>query len=379
MSELVQADPVQVQKGLEGVVADTTAVSLVDGEAGRLYYRGRPIESLIRHTFAEVLHLVVFGELPDRERLEEVEEYLWNAGRLPPELAASLRELARHGEHPMATLQSIAPLLALEPPAVSLGRTPLEEEGLIVAARLPAAIGLIHAAIEDHSERPYPSARRYGERFLQMLHDRKPTPEQVTAFETTQILQLDHSFNAGTFAARVVSSTLAPPSAALSAAIGALFGPLHGGADQSALEMALEVGSPQQASAFVSNCLATGRLVMGMGHREYRVVDPRARIIRATAQQIAKSGQPKQLFEVLSAIDEAFVEQTRNRKRSLCANLEFYKGVVYLALDIPKELFTACFAAARIFGWVAHVVEQRQDNRLIRPTALYVGPKPQRE
>jgi citrate synthase len=377
MSELVQAEPVNVQKGLEGVVADTTAVSLVDGDAGRLYYRGLPIESLIKHTFAEVLHLVVFGELPDRERLAEVEEYLWNAGRLPPELAASLRELARHGEHPMATLQSIAPLLALEPPAVSLGRSPLEEEGLIVAARLPAAIGLIHAAIEDHSERPYPSARRYGERFLQILHDRKPTAEQVTAFETTQILQLDHSFNAGTFAARVVSSTLAPPSAALSAAIGALYGPLHGGADQSALEMALEVGHPQQASAFVANCLATGRLVMGMGHREYRVVDPRARIIRATAQQIAKSGQPKQLFEVLSAIDQAFVEQTSTRKRALCANLEFYKGVVYLALDIPKELFTACFAAARIFGWVAHVVEQRQDNRLIRPTALYVGPKPQ--
>src|SRR5688572_33055069 len=114
MSELVQAEPVNVQKGLEGVVADTTAVSLVDGEAGRLYYRGLPIESLIKHTFAEVLHLVVFGELPDRERLAEVEEYLWNAGRLPPELAASLRELARHGEHPMATLQSIAPLLALE-------------------------------------------------------------------------------------------------------------------------------------------------------------------------------------------------------------------------------------------------------------------------
>jgi len=371
------SDSVQVQKGLEGVVADTTAVSLVDGEAGRLYYRGQPIESLIQHSFAEVLHLVVFGAMPDRQRLEEVEEYLWAAGRLPPELATSLRELARHGEHPMATLQSIAPLLALEPPALSLGRSALEEEGLIVAARLPAAIGLIHAALEDHLERPYPSSRRYGERFLQLLHDGTPTPEQVTAFEVTQILQLDHSFNAGTFAARVVSSTLAPPSSALSAAIGALYGPLHGGADQHALEMALEVGSPDQASAFVANCLATGRLVMGMGHREYRVVDPRARVIRATAQQIARSGQAKQLFEVLAAIDEAFVEQTSNRKRSLRANLEFYKGVVYLALDIPKELFTACFAAARVFGWVAHVVEQRQDNRLIRPTALYVGPAPQ--
>jgi citrate synthase len=159
--------------------------------------------------------------------------------------------------------------------------------------------------------------------------------------------------------------------------MGALFGPLHGAADQGALEMALEVEDADTAGDFVAHCLQTGRKVLGMGHREYRVVDPRARIIRTTAQQIATSGQPKQLFEVLAAIDEAFVEQTRNRKRSLRANLEFYKGVVYLALDIPKELFTACFAAARVFGWVAHVVEQRQDNRLIRPTALYVGPKPQ--
>jgi len=126
------SDSVQVQKGLEGVVADTTAVSLVDGEAGRLYYRGQPIESLIQHSFAEVLHLVVFGTMPDRQRLQEVEEYLWAAGRLPPELATSLRELARHGEHPMATLQSIAPLLALEPPAVGLGRSALEDRKSVV-------------------------------------------------------------------------------------------------------------------------------------------------------------------------------------------------------------------------------------------------------
>src|SRR5687768_15624912 len=123
-------ETVQIHKGLEGVVADTTSVSLVDGDEGRLYYRGRPIESLMQYRFAEVMHLVVFGELPDRQRLEAVEEYLWTAGRLPPELATSLRELARHGEHPMATLQAITPILAIEPPAVSLGRTPEEEEGL---------------------------------------------------------------------------------------------------------------------------------------------------------------------------------------------------------------------------------------------------------
>lgn len=372
MSESLQ----QVHKGLEGVIADTTSVSLIDGEGGRLYYRGYPVEELARKRFAEVMHLVVFGTLPDADRLQEVEDYLWIAGRLPPELAASLRQIARHGEHPMATLQAITTLLALEPPAVSLGRSPQEEEALIVAARIPAAIATICAALQDHPEHPYPASRRYGERYLQLLHGRQPSPIEVSVFESAQILQLDHGFNASTFTARVVTSTLAPATSALSAAMGALYGPLHGAADQQALEMALEVGEPERAREFVAQCLATGRKVMGMGHREYRVVDPRSRMIRTLAQQVAHRPEHMQLLDVLSAVDEAFIEQTREKRRTLRANLEFYKGVVYLALGIPKEFFTASFAAARVFGWIAHVMEQRQDNRIIRPSAHYVGPAP---
>ena len=372
MSESLQ----HVHKGLEGVIADTTSVSLIDGEAGRLYYRGYAVEELARKRFAEVMHLIVFGTLPDADRLQEVEDYLWIAGRLPPELAASLRQIARHGEHPMATLQAITTLLALEPPAISLGRSPQEEEALIVAARIPAAIATIYAALQDHPEHPYPASRRYGERYLQLLHGRQPSPIEVSVFESAQILQLDHGFNASTFTARVVTSTLAPATSALSAAMGALYGPLHGAADQQALEMALEVGQPERAREFVAQCLATGRKVMGMGHREYRVVDPRSRMIRALAQQVAHRPEHIQLLDVLSAVDEAFIEQTREKRRTLRANLEFYKGVVYLALGIPKEFFTASFAAARVFGWIAHVMEQRQDNRIIRPTAHYVGPAP---
>lgn len=370
MSESLQ----HVHKGLEGVIADTTSVSLVDGEAGRLYYRGYAIEELMRKRFAEVMHLVLFGTLPDADRLQEVEDYLWVAGRLPPELAASLRQLARHGEHPMATLQAITSLLALEPPAIGLGRSQQEEEALIVAARMPAAIATIYAALQDHPEHCYPTSRRYGERYLQLLHGRQPSPIEVSAFESAQILQLDHGFNASTFTARVVTSTLAPATSALAAAMGALYGPLHGAADQQALEMALEVGEPERAREFVAQCLATGRKVMGMGHREYRVVDPRSRMIRALAQQVAHRPEHVKLLDVLSAVDEAFIEQTREKRRTLRANLEFYKGVVYLALGIPKEFFTASFAAARVFGWIAHVMEQRQDNRIIRPSAHYVGP-----
>ena len=367
----------QIHKGLEGVVVDTTSTSLVDGEAGALYYRGYPIEALVKYHFAEVVHLIVFGNLPDAKQLTQLEDYLWEAGRLPNEIAASLRALARNGAHPMLTLQGIAPLLALEPPASRLGRTAEEEEGLIVAARIPAALGLIHAALNDHPEPQYPNSRRYGERYLALVTGRAPRQDEVEAFEVMQILQLDHGFNASTFTARVVTSTLAPPSSALSAAMGALYGPLHGAADQGALEMAIEVGDPARANAFVTECLATGRKVLGMGHREYRVVDPRAKILKNMADRVSNDPGHRRIFETLVAVEAAFVEQTSAKRRALRANMEFYKGVLCLALGISKEYFTATFAASRVFGWLAHIVEQREDNRIIRPAALYVGPKPQ--
>lgn len=370
------SDAIDIRKGLEGVIADTTTTSLVDGNRGRLYYRGYPIEALIDHPFAAVVNLLVFGDLPSQSRLSEVEDFLWHAGHLPPELAVTLRELARHGAHPMATLQAIVGLLGLEPPGLRLGRTAAEDEGLLIAARLPAAIALVHAALQDHAEHPYPESRRYGERYLALLHGRLPSQAQLEAFEGMQILQLDHGFNASTFTARVVTSTLAPPAAALSAAMGSLYGPLHGAADQGALEMAMEVGDPARAEEFVASCLATGRLVLGMGHREYRVVDPRAKIIKAMASKAITDPLHRRIFTTLAAVEEAFVRQTSARKRALRANMEFYKGVLCLALGIDKEFFTATFAAARMFGWVAHVVEQRQDNRIIRPAVHYVGPPP---
>ena len=367
----------QVHKGLDGVVVDTTAVSLVDGEAGKLSYRGHFVEDLVGYRFAEVAHLIVFGELPGAARLAEMEDYLWHAGRLPSDLSASLRSVARDGAHPMVALQGIAPLLALDPPAQRLGRSAEEEEALIVAARIPAALAVINSALEDHAEPDWPRSRRYGERYLQLLTGRTPTTGAVDAFELMQILQLDHSFNASTFTARVVTSTLAPAASAMSAAMGALYGRLHGAADQGALEMALEVGEPQRASAFVAECLATGRKVLGMGHREYRVVDPRARILKAMAEKTAVDFSHRHLLNTLIAVEAAFLEQTSDRRRALRANMEFYKGVLCLSLGITKEYFTATFAASRAFGWVAHIVEQRQDNRIIRPSAEYIGPAPQ--
>jgi citrate synthase len=368
---------VDIKKGLEGVVVDSTSISLVDGEAGRLYYRGHPIEKLVKVPFSAVAYLVVFGELPHDAQLAEFEEFLWDAGRLPAGLVTALTQLAGLGGHPMATLQALMPLMALEAPTRRAGRTDAEQEALIVAARLPTAHAMLVALRAGRAPAPYPETRRYGERFLTLLHNRKPSEKAVSIFEQTQILQIDHSFNASTFTARVVTSTLSPAASALAAAMGSLYGPLHGAADQGALEMAQEVGDPAKAADFVAQCLANGRLVMGMGHREYRVVDPRSKIVKVLAEDIASQPDEKHLIEVLKAVDEAFVAQTAHKKRSLRANLEFYKGVVYLALGLPKEFFTATFAIARIFGWSAHLVEQRKDNRIVRPAANYIGPAPQ--
>lgn len=367
---------VDIKKGLEGVVVDSTSISLVDGDLGRLYYRGHAIEKLVKYPFAAVAHCVLFGDLPDAARLRDFEDFLWSAGRLPAELAGAIENLAQLGGHPMATLQAAMPLMAFSPPAEKFGRSDDEQEALVAAARLPAAFALLLALRTGKPPAAYPAARRYGERFLQLVRNLKPSEQEIRIFEQTQILQIDHSFNASTFTARVVTSTLAPPASALAAAMGSLYGPLHGAADQGALEMAQEVGDPARAADFVTDCLAGGRLVMGMGHREYRVVDPRSRIVKTLAEEIVSQPDAKRLLETLKAVDEAFVAQTAQKKRSLRANLEFYKGVVYLALGLPKEFFTATFAAARIFGWSAHIVEQRKDNRIVRPSANYIGRAP---
>jgi citrate synthase len=367
---------IDVKKGLEGVVVDSTAVSLVEGEAGRLCYRGYPIERLAGEPFAAVAHLVVFGELPDLERLQCFEECLWQAGRLPALHAQTLERLAVHGAHPMATLQALTPLLALEAPPRTLARSDAEHEALVVAARLPAALAHLLALRQGRAPVLYPDTRRYGERFLTQLCGVRPAAARVAAFECTQILQLDHSFNASTFTARVVTSTLAPPASALAAAMGSLYGVLHGGADQAALEMAAAIGAAEHADDFVAQALSAGRLVMGMGHREYRVVDPRSRIVKVLAEQMVSTPHEKRLLAILKAVDAAFIARTAHKKRALHANLEFYKGLVYLALGLPTEFFTATFATARAFGWSAHVVEQRSDNRIVRPAAHYTGPAP---
>ena len=361
-----------IVKGLEGLEVDDTEICLVDGAAGQLSYRGELIDTLVQRPFVDVVSLVVGDEtsaLADELRI---------AGALTKQDSTLLRNADASGAHPMHVLMGLTPLLSVEfDSRISFERFGDAAAGFRVAAKLPA---LIAGLLQLRAGKPmidYPiDEPDFNTRFLIQAGATEPSDLLGQAFNVTQILQIEHSFNASTFAARVIASTLADVQNSLAGGFAALHGPLHGGADQAALEMADEVGDPATAAAFVDRCLADGRKIMGMGHREYKVLDPRARFVKDLARNLSSGTAQDATFATLEAIEAHFRERMLEKGKSLYANLEFYKGVVYRAAGLPAEFFTATFAMARVFGYLAHFMESRVDNRLIRPAARYVGPIP---
>ncbi len=350
----------QIHKGLDGVIVDTTAVSLVDGANGQLSYRGYAIELLLHRPFAEVAALVATGSFDSG-----FGQALTHASILSPREEAMVLALP-DSVHPMHVLQGLTPVLDRDDSFSHYGDA---AQGFAVAAKLPS---LVATHFRRHSVATLRAADPI-EQFLKQI-GAPEAPIARNAFEAAQILQLEHGFNAGTFTARVVASTLAPVENALSAAFGALHGVLHGGADQAALETADRVGSPERAAAFVDACLANRGKVMGMGHREYKVVDPRARHLKVLAAELTAGTRHENAYRTLEAIEDRFTERMAEQGKALYANVEFYKGLVFRVLGLPPRFFTALFAMARVFGYLAHFVESREDNRLVRPQAKYVGP-----
>jgi citrate synthase len=349
-------------KGLAGVVVADTAVSLVDGAAGTLAYRGKIIGDLVDLPFLDVANWVSRGR--DGDEFTELMLTNGNLSRAETELVLSIGAHA----HPMQVLQAVTPVLDPSTAFAGLADVPPDAvQGFSVAAKLPAIIAT------RLNGKPVELEGDYVEGFLAAINSNL-NAEARQAFNGTQILQIEHSLNASTFVARSVASTLAPVENCLSAAFGSLHGVLHGGADQAALETADRVGCAVNANAFVDRCIATGEKVMGMGHREYRVVDPRARLVKRFAEQIARGTEHESTYETLVAIDERFNERMQERGKALYANVEFYKGLVFRVIGFPPAYFTALFAMARVFGYLAHFIESRVDNRIVRPAAHYVGP-----
>lgn len=356
-------------RDLAGVVVGETAISDVQGDHGKLSYRGVDITELVGLPFPRVVWLVVVGRWPSAAEEQSLADFMLAQSTLTtPELEILKRMPA--DLHPMLVIQGITPLLQL-PDTATLGLGLEAEQGLFIAARISALIAGYYRLSRGEDVLPSQAGHSFHEDFLYRFHGAAPSPDDVRMLDAAQILQMEHSFNAGTFAGRVCASTLAPIQAVISASIGTLFGKLHGGADQAALEMAMHIGSPDSAESYVSECLANKVKIMGMGHREYRTVDPRAKILKPMAQELCRDADSRNLLDTLVAVEEACQTAFGRQGKEIWANVEFYKGAVFHSLGIPSHFFTAMFAMARVYGYVAHFLEFRQDSRLIRPRALY--------
>jgi len=349
----------QVARGLEGIVVAETAISDVRGNAGELVFRGRSIEHWVSMPFTDVAAAII--DCPTN-----LGDALLRWGALSK--AETNLVLSLQGLHPMCMLQAIVPALGKldADSAQGVSEQPVTE-GLLVAAKLPQAIATHFAG----GGVQYPLELDYIRRFMLQLPD--ANMDALEAVNITQVLQLEHSLNAGTFAARVVASTLASADASIAAAFGALSGVLHGGADQAAIEMADRIGDPKNAEQFVTDALAAKVKIMGMGHREYKVVDPRAHYVKRLACELSENTPHARTFATLNAVESAMTKAMAARGKPVHANLEFYKGLVYRCAGIPDRYFTSLFAMARVFGYIAHVAESRVDSRIIRPAARYVG------
>ena len=359
-------------KDLAGIVVGETAISDVDGEAGLLSYRGIDINDLVGVPYLHVVWMVLFGEWPNKQQKSRLKAFMCKYSKLTHDEIDLLQQVSRD-LHPMLMLQGLVPLLRL-PEEELLGMGQDAEHGLFLAAKITGLIAAHHRQGQNKVILPPTPGKLFHENFLTMFSGSAPTAEQRRMLDAAQILQIEHSFNAGTFAGRVCAGTLAPIQSCISASIGTLFGKLHGGADQAALEMAMAIGSPDKAEAYVQDCLANKVKIMGMGHREYRTVDPRARILKPMAMELCQDEESKNLLNTLVAVEEACQREFAAKDKEIWANVEFYKGAVFHSLGIPTHYFTAMFAMARVYGYIAHFLEFRQNSCLIRPRAHYTGP-----
>jgi len=369
----------QIKRGLEGVLVTESELSVIDGEAGELGYRGYPIRELAAETtFEEVVYLLWHGSLPTSSQLETFSRELCDHRVIDDTVLRTLEELAARGEEPMAALRTAVSMLSAGDPAEGL--VPTDSETIRrTGTRLTAKIPTFVAAYDRlrQGERPVDPDEDLGHaaNFLYMLTGTKPDDIAAETFDTALTLHADHGLNASTFTAMTVASTHADLYSAVTAGIGALSGPLHGGANQDVMETLLEVDeSDDDPVEWTRSALDKGRRIPGWGHRVYSVKDPRAEILEARSDALAKSTGESRWCEHTRAIETYLTEEEGLVEEGIAPNVDFYSGSVYYQLGIPVDLYTPIFATSRVAGWVAHVDEYLEDNRLIRPRSRYVGP-----
>jgi citrate synthase len=370
--------PTVVDRGLEGVVVGSTQLSNVQGAVGRLTYRGYDIDDLAPNaTFEEVVHLLLYGRLPNRLELETLRRQLGTRRSLPEPLISAMQNVPKSA-WPMDVLRTIVSGLGLFSPVNAHGEHLSDVHTAIeLVAKMPtivAAWDRIRRGLEPVDPRADLSQ---AANFLYMRSGKVPHAIEAGALDRYFVLLADHSFNASTFAARVAASTRADVYASVTAALATLQGDLHGGAASASYHTLTEVREPENAEQYVRDALARNERIMGMGHREYKVRDPRARHLEEMAHKLAEHEGSSRWYEIAHSLEEASrkVLQEKKPDNTIYANVDFYTAPVLADLNIPGDEFTCLFACGRIAGWTGHILEQLADNRLIRPQATYDGPQ----
>jgi citrate synthase len=365
------APPPAANTGLEDVVVGTSDICFIDGDRGRLLYRGFDIHDLVEHSsFEETAALLWNGGLPSRKDLEALRKSLRAQRRLPAKVMAHLRAFPRKAD-PMDVVRSGVSLLGMHDPD---GSDQSREANLRKAVRIQAQVPTLVAtwARLRHGKAPMAPSPRLGlaGNLLYMMTGAKPTPLAEKAMDTALILHADHELNASTFAARVTVATLSDVYSGVVSGIGALKGPLHGGANVGVIRMLLSIGEVDRAEAWIKKALAQKQRIMGFGHRVYNTEDPRATHLRRLSEALGREVGELRWYEM-----SRIVERVMLAEKGLHANVDFYSASVYYAMGIDPDLYTPIFVASRVSGWTAHILEQYANNRLIRPRAEYTGPR----
>lgn len=355
--------------GLEDVVAGTSSICEVDGIGGRLCYRGIDIHELAANSsFEETAYLLWYGQLPTRNQLRELEDKLSCCRDLPHGILRMIADFPETAE-PMMVLRTAVSALSMYDPG---GTEHHHDVDLSRAILLTSRVPTIVAAHDRIRRGQQPIAPRHdlslAANFLYMLSGNEPQPVLARVLDQCLIMHADHELNASTFAARVAAATLSDLYSSITAAIGTLSGPLHGGANERVMEMLERIGEVQRAEEYVSHLLAHGKKIPGFGHRVYRTQDPRAVELRKLSSQLGKQAGETKWYEMSKVIEDYMI-----REKGINANVDLYSASVYHLVGLPTDLFTPMFAVSRMVGWTAHVVEQYDNNRLIRPRAEYTG------
>src|SRR5688572_3453426 len=357
-------------KGLEGVVAANTRLSDVKGDVGELVYCGYNINELAgKVSYEEVVHLLHYNHLPNKKELAELKQRLAGARDLPDNVLKIIKALPRSTPPMHAIRTGVSALGCFDEHADDNSMDANREKAIRLIAQIPVITAYFHRARQGKTLVHPDQSLGEAANFLYMIDGEKPSQEKESTMDMCYVLHADHGMNASTFSARVTIATLSDMYSAITTAIGTLKGPLHGGANEGVIKMLQEIGSMDKVDAYVADCLAQKKKIMGIGHRVYKTLDPRAPHLKRMAQILsAKIGEPKWI-QMSERIAETMLKQ-----KNLNANVDFYSATVYYSLGIPTDLFTPIFAIARTAGWTAHVLEQLSDNRLIRPQSTYTGP-----